>query len=83
MPRTIRITCVGCDKVIDGGSAHGCSNGVFRFFLSARSLKRVSMSDSACRKCRWKFDNWTKKLNGELSDLLRLGGTDDIMVSTN
>lgn len=61
MPRTDRARCVGCDKVIGDGSSFGCNNSVFRFFLSARSLKRIDRTELACRKCRAKFDNWVRK----------------------
>lgn len=61
MPRTNRIKCAGCDKGIDGGYPNACSNNLFRLFLSARSLKKITATDSACRKCRHKFDNSIKK----------------------
>jgi hypothetical protein len=69
MPRTDRRKCAGCDKTIDGGVIHGCSNDLFRFFISARSLKRIERSDDACRKCRSKFDNWLRKNREEFGDL--------------
>ena len=83
MPRAARVKCAGCDKAIDAGLSRSCCNGLFRLFLSARSLKKVSISDSACRKCRWKFDNWKKMLNGELNDILDVDNTNDIVVNIN
>lgn len=69
MPRTNRITCVGCVKQMDGNNQHTCSNQLFRLFLSARCLKKVAVSDHACRKCRWKFDSWMKKTKEDFGDL--------------
>ena len=75
MPRANRITCIGCDKTIDANLINRCSNNLFRLFLSARILKKVSFDDPVCRKCRWKFDNWVKKTNGEFKYLT---GSDDV-----
>ena len=83
MPRVVRIRCAGCDKAIDNTSTHDCSNGLFHLFLSTRSMKKISISDSACRKCRWKFDNWKKNLNDEMNDLLALGNINDIAININ
>ena len=70
MPRTIRVTCTGCGKEIDASLANRRSNNLFRLFLSARILKKVSFGDLACRKCRWRFDNWVKRTKDEFSDLI-------------
>ena len=83
MPRAARVKCAGCDKTIDAGLSRSCCNGLFHLFLFARSIKKVSISDSAYRKCRWKFDNWKKKLNGELNDILDVDNTNDIVVNIN
>lgn len=81
MPRIERITCVGCDKRIDGSSLNGFSNKLFRLFLSARSLKRICSSDLACRKCRWKFDNWMKKTKDDFLDLTKLNDFEVVTVT--
>ena len=81
MPRTDRITCAGCDKQIDGGSLNACSNNLFRLFLSAWSLKRVTFTDSACRKCRYKFDNWMKKTKDDFQDFICSNDAEKVTVS--
>ena len=63
------MTCIGCGKAIDASLANRCSNNLFRLFLSARILKKVSFADLACRKCRWRFDNWVKRTKDDFSDL--------------
>lgn len=81
MPRTDRTTCVGCDKRIDGGSLYGFSNNMFRLFISARALKKVTISDAACRKCRWKFGNWMKKTKGDFNDFMETEYVEKVMVN--
>lgn len=83
MPRTNRITCVGCNKQMDENSQNGCTNNLFRLFLSARCLRNVSASDIACRKCRWKFGNWCRKTRDDFSDFMELNGVVKVMVSTS
>lgn len=80
MPRSDRITCAGCDKRIDGGSIYRFSNNLFRLFISARTLKKVAISDPVCRKCRWKFDNWVKKTKGDFNDFTGMENVEKLMV---
>ena len=81
MPRRDRITCARCDKQIDGGSLNACSNNLFRWFLSARSLKRVTFTNSVCRKCRYKFDNWMKKTKDDFQDFISSNDAEKVTVS--
>jgi hypothetical protein len=80
MPRADRITCAGCEKQIDRGSLNACSNNLFRLFLSARSLKRVTFTDFACRKCRYKFDNWMKKTRDDFQNFVRTNDAEKVTV---
>lgn len=70
MPRTNRITCAGCEKPINDSAVFGFGNSLFRVFLSARAMKKIHPNDPACRKCRSKFDNWTRKTKGDFDDLI-------------
>ena len=80
MPRANRVKCTGCEKLINDGAVYGCTNGLFRLFLSARSLKKVEVSDPACRKCRWKFDNWLKKSKGDFDHIIDRDVFDNVIV---
>ena len=82
MPRTNRIACAVCEKQIDDGAVYGCSNSLFRLFLSARTLKKVAHSDPACQKCRSKFDNWIRKTKGDFDNMLGRNGVESHIVST-
>ena len=81
MPRADRITCAECDKRIDGGSIYEFSSDLFRLFSSARTLKKITTSDSVCRKCRWNFDNWTKKTKGDFNDFMGNQSVEKVLVN--
>ena len=81
MLRADRITCAGCDKRIDGGSIFEFSSNLFRLFISTRTLKVVTTSDSVCRKCRWKFDNWTKKTKSNFNDFMGNQSVEKVLVN--
>ena len=81
MPITNRIACAGCEKEINDGAVYGCSNSLFRLFLSARTLKKVAHSDPACRKCRSKFDNWIRKTKRVFDDMLGRNPVESLIVS--
>ena len=80
MPRTNRVTCIGCGKAIDASLANRCSNNLFRLFLSARILKKVLFAGLACRKCRWRFDNCVKRTKDDFSDLTASNNLEKAMV---
>ena len=82
MPRTNRITCAGCDRQIDNGALYGCSNNLLRLFLSARALKRIAVTDSVCRKCRSKFDNWKRKTKEDFAEFINENNFEKILVNT-
>ena len=83
MPRTNRITCAGCDRQIDNGALHGCSNNLLRLFLSARALKKIAITDSVCRKCRSKFDNWIRKTKEDFVGFIEEKSFEKIMVNSD
>ena len=82
MPTEARKVCVGCGKSVNKGAVQGCSNDLFRFFISARSCKKIERLEDACRKCRSKFDNWLRKNRDEFNDLFVQKEFDDQPVSS-
>lgn len=82
MPRNPRLVCAGCEKAIDDSSSLRCSADLFRLFMSIRSLKRVEVGDPACRRCRYKFDNWLKKTKGDFCNLMETMKSESSLVST-
>ena len=75
------MTCIRCGKAIDASLANRCSNSLFRLFLSGRILKKVSFADLACRRCRWRFDNWVKRTKDDFSDLIASNNLEMAMVN--
>jgi len=65
MPRHERLNCVACDANITSHRKQLAGNGLWRLFLSARSLKRINDDDSGCFDCRMKYLNWLKKIDGD------------------
>jgi hypothetical protein len=82
MPAEARKVCAGCGKTISKGVVQGCGNGLFRFFLSAWSCKKIERWEDACRKCRSKFDNWLRKNRDEFNNLFVQKEFDDQSVSS-
>lgn len=82
MPRNPRLVCAGCEKVIDDSGSLRCSADLFRLFMSIRSLKKVEVGDAACRRCRYKFDNWMKKTKGDFDQLIDTIRSESPLVST-
>ena len=82
MPRNPRLVCAGCEKVIDDSSSLRCSADLFRLFMSIRSLKKVEVGDPACRRCRYKFDNWMKKTRGDFDQFIDTIREESPLVST-
>lgn len=82
MPAEARKVCVGCGKTVSKGAVQGCGNDLFRFFISARSCKKIERGEDACRKCRSKFDNWLRKNRDEFNDLFVQKESDDQSVSS-
>jgi hypothetical protein len=70
MPCTSRVVCAGFNKPINESAFNECSNSLFRLILPARASKRKEIFDQACQKCRYKFDNWVTKTNGDLDKIL-------------
>ena len=60
----------------------GCDNDLFRFFLLARSRKKIERWEDACRKYRSKFDNWLRKNRDEFNNLFVQKEFDDQSVSS-
>lgn len=81
MPRNPGLVCAGCEKAIDDSSSLRCSADLFCLFMSIRSLKRVEVGDPACRRCRYKFDNWIKKTKGDFSNLIETMKSESSSVS--
>ncbi|CAF4079895.1 unnamed protein product [Rotaria sp. Silwood2] len=69
MPREARLKCVGCDKSIDSDRKQLAGGGLWRLFMSARSLKRVHNDDPGCLDCRMKYLNWLKKVEEDFDHL--------------
>ena len=65
MPRHERLKCVACDASIISNRKQLAGDGLWRLFLSARSLKRIDNDDSGCIDCRMKYLNWRKKIDGD------------------
>ena len=62
MPRLERLKCVVCQGNIDSPRKQLAGNGLWKLFLSARSLKRINSDDAGCIDCRMKYLNWLKKM---------------------
>ena len=67
MPREERLKCVVCDGIIISNGKQLAGNGLWKLFLSARSLKRINNDDVGCIDCRMKYLNWLKKIDGDFS----------------
>ena len=67
MPREERLKCVVCDGNIISNQKQLTGNGLWKFFLSACSLKRINNDDVGCIDCRMKYLNWLKKIDGDFS----------------
>jgi len=65
MPRQERLKCNGCNAYIDSNRKQLACRGLWRLFLSARSLKRINNDDSGCIECRMKYLNWLKRVEGD------------------
>ncbi|CAF1543483.1 unnamed protein product [Adineta ricciae] len=65
MPRDERLKCVACDKNMVSNRKQVAGSGLWKLFLSARSLKRVEKDAAGCVDCRMKYLNWLKKVNGD------------------
>ena len=59
------LKCVACDANIQSNQKQLAGGGLWRLFLSARSLKRINDDDSGCFDCRMKYLNWLKKVDGD------------------
>jgi hypothetical protein len=55
MPRHERLKCAACGANIDPGRKQLAGSGLWKLFLSARSLKRIKSDDSGCVDCRMKY----------------------------
>ena len=67
MPREERLKCIACDTSIGSIRKQLAGNGLWKLFLSARSLKRVNNDDGGCVDCRMKYLNWLKKIDGDFN----------------
>jgi hypothetical protein len=65
MPRQERLKCVGCNVNFDSYRKRVAGDNLWKLFLSARSLKRISSDDPGCDDCRMKYLNWLKKIEGD------------------
>ncbi|CAF2529584.1 unnamed protein product [Rotaria sp. Silwood2] len=67
MPREERSKCVTCSANIGSNRKYFAGDGLWKLFLSARSLKRINKDDSGCNDCRMKYLNWLKKIEGDFN----------------
>ncbi len=80
MPREERLKCVACDVNFGSGRKYWADSGLWKLFLSARSLKRINGNDSGCIDCRMKYLNWLKKIEGDFD---QFGGGAEAEVNVN
>ena len=82
MPREPRLKCVGCDKGTDSDQKRLVGGGLWKFFLSARALKRICSRDPGRINCRLKYLNWLKKVEGDFDFLRKNEMNDDLNLTT-
>ncbi|CAF2160544.1 unnamed protein product [Rotaria magnacalcarata] len=75
MPRYERLKCVACDGYVDLNRKQLVGVGLWKLFLSARSLKQVNSDDTGCTDCRMKYLNWLKKVGGDFDHYAEHSGS--------
>ncbi|CAF1497265.1 unnamed protein product [Rotaria magnacalcarata] len=75
MPRYECLKCVACDGYVDLNRKQLVGVGLWKLFLSARSLKQVNSDDTGCTDCRMKYLNWLKKVGGDFDHYAEHSGS--------
>ena len=69
MPRQERLKCISCNTNFGSDRKRVAGDGLWKLFLSARSLKRIDTDDLGCNDCRMKYLNWLKKIGGDFDHI--------------